>query len=132
MTSPRLIAFEEIGSPQIGFISVAEINKKLPFLVKRVYWTYYTPNHVIRGGHSHKNLEQLIVAVSGIIEFDLEDTSGNKYSFTLDTPSIGLLIPSNYWRKIRFSHNAVMLCMASDIYKESDYIREYKIFKQIK
>ena len=132
MNQPSLIEFAKYGSPNIGYISVAEINKELPFLVKRVYWTYYTPNHVIRGGHSHKSLQQLIVAVSGTIEFDLEDKSRNKYSFILNNPSVGLFIPSNYWRVIRFSHNAVMLCMASDIYKESDYIRDYKIFKKNK
>jgi len=129
MIKPSIIKFNQLGSTEIGYISIAEVKRKIPFEVKRVYWTYYTPNHVIRGGHSHKKLYQLIVAVNGVIEFSFEDIKGNKYKYSLDKPSLGLLIPPGYWRTIRFSHNAVMLCIASDYYDETDYIRNYSEFK---
>jgi len=128
MNKPHFIKFNKYGFLNTGYISVIEKGKELLFPVERVYWTYYTPNHVIRGGHAHKTLQQIIVAVSGIIEIDLEDKRGNKYHYKLDQPSTGLYIAAGYWRDIKFSHNAVMLCLASKVYDESDYIRDYESF----
>lgn len=128
--SPKLINLNKIGSPNLGYISVLENEDGIiPFEIKRVYWTYFTPNHVKRGAHAHKKLEQVIIAVSGIIDFELEDKQGNFYQFTLDTPNKALYIPKGYWRDIRFSHNAVLLCLASEKYDEKDYVRNYKEFK---
>lgn len=121
----RLIEFEKIGSTQLGYITVAEQYDNVPFEIKRVYWTYYTPQDVIRGGHAHKNLEQVIFAVSGTIIFNTEDANGVKQTFTLEHPSIGLYIPKLVWRDIKFSHNAVLLCLASELYDETDYFRAY-------
>ncbi|WP_226063796.1 sugar 3,4-ketoisomerase [Kaistella polysaccharea] len=128
---PHLIMFDRIGSAGLGYISVAEVSKNIPFDVKRVYWTYYTPQDVIRGGHAHFELEQIIIAVSGIITFATEDSQGNKVDFILDSPEKGLFLPSKIWRDIKFSHNAVLLCLASKKYKDSDYIRDYEIFKKL-
>lgn len=129
MQKPHLIKFSKVGSSNLGYITVAE-NSYLPFEIKRVYWTYYTPDSVIRGHHAHHNLEQIIFAVSGNIEFVLEDEKGKKLTFLLDKPNIGLYIPRLYWRTINFSHNAVLLCLASIEYEESDYIRDYDKFKK--
>ena len=123
---PHLVPFSKIGSSPLGFITVAE---DLPFEIKRVYWTYYTPHEVIRGQHAHKALEQFIFAVSGSIKLELEDLKGNKATFILDSPEIGLYIPPLHWRTIQFSHNAVLLCLASMPYEEADYIRSYSDFK---
>lgn len=127
--TPKLFKFDSIGQPSLGYISVAQHKELIPFEIKRVYWTYYTPNHVIRGHHAHHNLQQVIVAVSGILEMELEDKDGNKTSFRLDNPHTGLYIPGGYWRTIRFSHNAVLMCLASEEYNEIDYIRDYNTFK---
>lgn len=132
MSGLRLIEFPTIGSSALGFISVAECNKNVPFEIKRVYWTYFTPNDVQRGGHAHRQLEQVIFAVSGTIEFNVEDEAGNKSVFVLDKPHKGLYIPKRTWRDIKFSHSAVLLCIASEIYDEKDYIRDYEVFKKIK
>lgn len=129
--SPQLIEFPSIGSSVLGFITVAEVEKNVPFLIKRVYWTYYTPNEVERGGHAHYELQQLIFAVSGSIDFETESLDGHKECFVLTKPNIGLYIPKMLWRTIRFSHNAVLLCLASDLYSEADYIRDYKSFKAL-
>ena len=128
---PQIIKFSKIGSPNLGYISVAENSDNIPFEVKRVYWTYYTPQDVTRGGHAHYDLAQVIVAVSGTITFTTEDLKGNKREFILDSPDKGLYIPKMIWRDIKFSHNAVLLCMASEKYLESDYIRDYKTFFEI-
>lgn len=125
---PQIVRLKKIGEPSLGYISVAEENDDIPFQIKRVYWTYFTPNHVERGNHAHKELEQIIIAVSGIIEITLIDKGNHKQVFTLDNPDIGLLVPKGYWREIKFSHNAVLLCVASEKYDESDYIRDFDEF----
>lgn len=132
MTTPYLIDFNKIGSPNLGYISVAENSENIPFEIQRVYWTYFTPQDVTRGGHAHFELEQVIVAVSGIIKFSTEDLQGNKKTFILDSPEKGLYIPKKIWRNIKFSHNAVLLCLASEKYLESDYIRDYETFLNTK
>lgn len=126
--TPHLLSFTKIGSSDLGYISVAEIADNIPFEIKRVYWTYYTPQDVTRGGHAHYDLEQVIVAVSGIITFITEDLEGNKIEFILDSPDKGLYIPKLIWRDIKFSHNAVLLCLASERYIAADYIRDYQTF----
>lgn len=126
---PELIDFGKVGSSALGFITVAE---KLPFEVKRVYWTYYAPHEVIRGHHAHKELRQIIFAVSGIIKFELENIFGLKFNYILDSPELGLYIPKFYWRNIKFSHNAVLLCLASEVFDENDYIRDYNDFTAFK
>lgn len=128
---PHILNFNKIGSSVLGYISVAEAQRNVPFEIKRVYWTYFTPQDVIRGGHAHKTLEQLIFAVSGTITFQTEDLENNKGTFVLDYPTKGLYIPKLIWRDIQFSHNAVLLCLASEPYSEGDYIRDYNEFKTL-
>jgi dTDP-4-dehydrorhamnose 3,5-epimerase-like enzyme len=128
MQEPRIIQFDKIGDSSLGYISIAEVSHQIPFDIKRVYWTYFTPNEVQRGYHAHKKLNQVIVAVSGVIKFQLKDQSGNSKEYVLDDPSKGLYIPQLYWREISFSHNAVLLCLASEVFSEKDYIRKYEDF----
>ena len=126
--TPYIINFNSIGSPELGYISVAEVSKNIPFDIKRVYWTYYTPQNIIRGFHAHKNLQQIIFAVSGDIIFSTENINGIKSNFHLNTPDKGLYLPPMIWREIKFSHNAVLLCLASMEFSEDDYIRNYNQF----
>ncbi|MDC8027635.1 FdtA/QdtA family cupin domain-containing protein [Elizabethkingia anophelis] len=93
-----------------------------------MYWTYYTPEEVERGGHSHYDLYQILVAVSGRIEITTELLNGDKQTFLLDKPNIGLFIPKMCWRTMKYTHNAVQMCIASNEYDEKDYIRDYNIF----
>lgn len=130
MNKPHFIEFSKVGSSELGYITVAQ-KSALPFAIERVYWTYYTPDSVVRGHHAHYELQQIIFAVSGVIEFVLEDIYGTKETFLLNKPNMGLYIPKLYWRTIHFSHNAVLMCLASMEYEESDYIRDYKTFTKI-
>jgi hypothetical protein len=130
-STPYLIHFNSVGKPDLGYITVAENQKNIPFDIKRVYWTYYTPHQVTRGHHAHKDLHQCIFAVSGIIEFELINVQGEKSMFTLDSPEKGLYIPPMHWRTINFSHSAVLLCLASDVYKVDDYIRDIDQFNKM-
>jgi dTDP-4-dehydrorhamnose 3,5-epimerase-like enzyme len=127
---PRLLRFPGIGKSALGYISVAE-GESLPFEVKRVYWTYYTPEDVIRGGHAHHQLEQVLIAVSGKITVNVELANNEKHEYVLDNPGVGLYIPRSVWRTLQYTHNAVQVCIASMEYEENDYIRDYESFKKM-
>ncbi len=129
--TPQLIEFNPIGSSALGYICVAEKNT-LPFTPHRIYWTYYTPESVVRGNHAHYELEQILVAVAGKIIVTTEMPGGIKNEFILDSPDKGLFIPKRCWRVMKYSHTAVQMCIASIEYHESDYIRDYDTFKQLK
>ena len=126
-TEPYIINFPKIGDSVQGYISVAE-NQNLPFEVKRIYWTYFTPESVERGGHAHYELQQILVAVAGSITISIELSNSNKKVYLLDKPNVGLYIPKMTWRNMQYSHNAVQMCIASMAYEEKDYIRDYKTF----
>lgn len=126
--TPFIKDFGSIGDSSLGYITVAEIEQNIPFDIKRVYWTYYTPNEVQRGGHAHKDLQQYIFAVSGEIQISTIDSTGNEETFILNKPNMGLFLPPKTWRDIQFSHSAVLLCLASEVYQESDYIRNKSEF----
>ena len=128
---PSIIQFPKYGKASLGYISLAE-NESLPFEVKRVYWTYYTPEDVERGGHCHIELQQILMALAGTITVKTEMPGGRKEIFILDNPSKGLLIPRLCWREMKYTHNAVQMCIASIPYDERDYIRDYNEFKKIK
>ena len=129
LDKPFLIDFPKIGEPSLGYISVAEKNN-LPFIPKRVYWTYFTPENIERGGHAHIELQQVLIAVSGSIKVIVETITGEKYNFNLNKPNLGLFIPKKVWRTMQYSHSAVQICIASIEYLESDYIRDYNVFKK--
>ena len=115
----------------MGYISLAE-GCTLPFVVRRVYWTYYTPEKILRGNHAHHKLEQILFAPAGRIIVKTETLEGEVLTFVLDKPDIGLFIPKLCWRTMQYSHNAVQICLASMEYNEADYIRNYEDFKKLK
>jgi hypothetical protein len=127
---PYLIQFSSIGDPSLGYLSVAEQLDHIPFEISRVYWTYYTPQNVIRGGHANIDKELLLVAVAGVITVTTEMQDGNNETFFLDHPSKGLYLPRLCWHTMQYSHNAVQIVIASNLYSESDYIRDYNDYKQ--
>ena len=130
-TEPFLLEFPKIGNPALGYISLAE-KDELPFEVKRIYWTYFTPENVERGGHAHHELEQILVAIAGKITVSTEMPGGKRKIFVLDSPDKGVFLPKKSWHIMQYSHNAVQMCIASDVYEEVDYIRDYEEFKALK
>ncbi|WP_396178657.1 sugar 3,4-ketoisomerase [Flavobacterium sp.] len=110
-----------------GNLSVIE-NDVLPFEMKRVYYLYDVPSGAERGGHAHKNLKQFLVALSG--SFDVILNNGKEsQKVTLNKPFEGLLINPGIWRELNnFSSGSVCLVIASAVFDESDYIREYAEF----
>ena len=126
---PYILEFPKIGDRGLGYISVAE-KATLPFTVRRIYWTYFTPEEVTRGGHAHYELEQILLAVSGRITVRTE-VMGIKLEFILEKTFLGLFLPKMCWHEMTYSHNAVQVCFASIEYSEDDYIRNYKDFKNL-
>ncbi len=127
-----VIELNSIPSDRRGNMSVVENGKTLPFDVKRVYYIYDVPGGVERGGHAHRSLYQLIVAVSGSFTVTLDD--GNiKRTFFLNRPYRGLLVVPGMWRTIEdFSSGAVCMVLASSEYNEADYIKDYSTFLFVK
>ena len=110
-----------------GNIGVIE-NDVVPFDIKRVYYLYDVPSSAKRGGHAHKALQQLLVPLSGSFDVVLKDGT-DELTITLNKPDRGLLINSNIWRELEnFSSGAVCMVIASDVYSEDDYIRDYNDF----
>lgn len=111
-----------------GNLTVCEGMKDVPFEIKRAYWTYDVPEGQDRGAHAHKELQQLIVAISGSFTVNL-DNGREKASVHLNHPWQGLIIKPGVWRTIDdFSTGAVCMVLASEHYDEADYIRDYDEF----
>lgn len=104
----------------------------LPFEFKRVYYLFDVPSSAYRGGHSHIVQEELLIALSGSFEVVVQDGLVKK-SFILNKPNVGLLIPTGIWRELQnFSSGAVCLVLASDVFEEADYIRDFDAFLESK
>lgn len=123
-----IIEFDKHHSDRKGNLTVVQNGETLPFDVKRVYYIYDIPGGESRGAHAHKDLHQLIVAASGSFRVTLDD--GNvKRSFTLNRPFQGLYVRPGLWRDLDdFSSGAVCMVLASEVYQQEDYIRDYEEF----
>ena len=123
----RVIDLPKMFDPR-GNLTVAEQFKNVPFGIKRVYWVYDVPGGESRGGHAHKECKEFIIAVSGSFHVTLDDGTDKK-SYLLNHPYQGLLVDTGIWRTLDdFSSGSVCLVLASELYDESDYIRDYDEF----
>lgn len=124
----RLVELDKHHSDRKGNLTVVGNGIDVPFDVKRVYYLYDVPGGESRGGHAHKALHQLIVAVSGSFAVTLDDGKDKK-TFVLNRPYQGLLVVPGIWRTLDdFSSGSVCLVLASEKYDELDYIRDYDEF----
>lgn len=111
-----------------GNITPINNNQEIPFDVKRVFYIYDIPGGEDRGAHAHKECHQFLIAASGSFEIELDDGK-IKRTVILNRPYFGLHIPPRIWAAEKgFSSGSVCLVLASEIYKESDYLREYSQF----
>jgi hypothetical protein len=111
-----------------GNITIVENDYNMPFNVKRVYYLYDIPSGETRGGHAHYELEQYIIAASGSFDVILNDGT-NERRITLNRPNIALHIVPGLWRELdNFSSGSISMVLASQLYTENDYIRNYNEF----
>ncbi|MCX6142673.1 MAG: FdtA/QdtA family cupin domain-containing protein [Ignavibacteriales bacterium] len=123
----KIIQMPIIKEPR-GNLTFIEGRKHIPFSIERVYYLYDVPGGANRGGHAHKELEQLIIAMSGSFDVLLDD-GHNKVKFHLNRSYSGLYVCSMIWREMdNFSSGSVCMVLASNLYDESDYYRDYDSF----
>ena len=129
MSLIKIINFPSIGDNR-GSLVAMETMDKIPFNIKRVYFIFDTQKNVSRGFHSHKNLQQVAVCVSGKCRMTLVDGK-KREEVWLDSPNKGIFIDKYIWREMHdFSEDCVLLVLVSEHYDESDYIRSYDDFKE--
>lgn len=122
--------FQPHGDDRGQLIALEEFND-IPFRIKRVYYMYDTKEGVVRGKHAHKNLEQILVCIHGSCKIRLDNGKERKV-VPLEKPYEGLYVGANMWREMYdFSPDAVLMVLASEVYEEADYIRDYDEFLQL-
>lgn len=120
-------AFQQHGDERGMLVALEEFND-IPFEIKRVYYMYDTKENVRRGYHAHKNLQQILICIHGSCKV-LLDNGREKKIVSLERPYEGLYVPKKVWHEMyEFSPDAVLMSLASDIYIEEDYIRDYEEF----
>jgi hypothetical protein len=131
LTECRIIDLPKINDPR-GNLTFIEGGRHVPFEIKRVYYLYDVPGGAERGGHAHRALHQLIIAMSGSFDVILKDGT-QQQRFHLNRSYSGLLICPMIWREIdNFSSGSVCMVLASNFYAESDYYRNYDEFLKAK
>ena len=117
---------------EAGNLTILENGLNIPFDVKRIYYLYDVPSGSARGGHAHIELEQYIIAACGSYDVILDDGK-NKKNFTLNRPNLALHILPGMWRELdNFSSGSISMVLASKLYDEKDYIRDYNQFLNYK
>ncbi len=125
----RIIELPKIASDK-GNLTFLEGQGHIPFAIRRIYYLYDVPGGAQRGGHAHRTLEQFVIAMSGSFDFVLDDGRDRK-RIHFNRSYWGLYLPAMIWREIdNFSSGAVCLVLASDVYAEADYIRDYQQFRR--
>ena len=125
----KIVKYEfGIHSDGRGNLIAIENPKDIPFEIKRIYYIYGTGTDITRGKHAHKDLKQILICVHGSCKIRL-DNGKEKEIVLLDKPNEGLYIDNDIWREMfDFSSDAVLLVLASRVYDENDYIRDYEKF----
>lgn len=122
--------FQQHGDERGQLVALEEY-RDIPFQIRRVYYMYGTKEEVRRGFHAHRSLEQILICIHGTCKI-LLDSGIEKKIVSLEKPYEGLYIASDMWREMfDFSKDAVLLVLASDYYKEEDYIRDYEAFLKL-
>jgi len=126
----RMISLQVFDDGDDGYLSIGENSRQLPFQVRRFY-TISRLEHdgAVRGRHAHKKLQQVLFCLRGSAELLLDDGFKVK-TLKLSRPDLGVYLPSGIWHELRdFKDGAILLVLASEVYDESDYLRDYEAFR---
>ena len=125
----RIVDLPKVEDPR-GNLTFIEGERHVPFDIKRVYYLYDVPGGSHRGGHAHRDLHQLLIAMSGSFDILLDD-GRTKFKYHMNRSYYGLYIPPMIWREIdNFSSGSVCMVLASHYFSEDDYFRDYSDFRQ--
>lgn len=127
----RMLEFMENGDER-GNLVVVEGNIDVPFEIKRVFYIYGSDKDIVRGSHANLRTKFVLINVSGKSKVKIKDGLGNEIIYSLNRPKTGLYIPEMVWKEMYdFSEDSVLLCLASEHYDGSEYIREYRQYEEI-
>jgi len=125
VTNTRIIEFGAMSDDKYGSLVFLESMRSIPFKLQRIYYIYGVPCEETRGHHSHNELEQVLICVNGSVTI-VVSTYDEEEEVLLDSPTKGLYIGPMVWRVMKdFSHDAVLLVLASEYFDEEDYIRDH-------
>lgn len=128
MNNCYILDFNYIGNDNTGYLVALEENKNIPFDIRRVYYTYNVPDNIKRGFHAHKNLQQVLVCLYGSLKVKCFDGK-EEVIYELNKRDKGLYIGAMIWHEMfDYDDNTVLMVLASDLYNEDDYIRNYNEF----
>ena len=121
----------EIHPDERGKLTSLSSSKEIPFEIKRLYYTWDMPKEAIRGGHAHRNLDEVVICLHGFCDFVLDDGK-ETLTIHLDRPNKGIYIPAHLWRDFRnFSSDCVVILIASDYFHPEDHIKDYNEFLEL-
>lgn len=127
-TEPTRIELQSIPSLTEGSLCIAEYDRHVPFIIRRVFFFHDVPKGTTRGGHAHRKHQQFIICIAGHVTIMTEYAS-RKTKHTLDRPSIGLYLPKMTWLDIRFEEkDSAVVVLTCSAYDEADYIRDFNEF----
>lgn len=129
--SPYMIDFPEKGDER-GQLVIVEGAKDIPFDIKRIFYIYGSDPDVVRGQHANKKTKFVLINVAGTSKVRVMDGLGNETVYSLNRPHTGIYLPNMLWKDMYdFSSDSVLLCLASEHYDESEYIRDYGEYEKM-
>ncbi len=126
----RMIEFKIMGDER-GSLVVCEGEEDIPFIIKRLFYIFGSDKTVVRGNHANRKSEFVLINVAGKSKVRIKDGLGNEMVYSLNRPHTGIYIPSMVWKEMYdFSSDSVLLCLASEHYDASEYIRNYEDYER--
>lgn len=127
----RMLEFSQKGDER-GHLVIVEGMQDIPFDIKRIFYIYGSDKSVVRGQHANKKSEFVLINVAGTSKVRVKDGMGNEAVYSLNRPHTGIYLPKMVWKDMYdFSEDSVLLCLASEHYDASEYIRDYDEFERI-
>lgn len=132
LSGVRLLSFKQLGDERGSLVVVEGDGMDVPFDIKRIFYIYGSDNDVVRGQHANRKTKFVLINVAGTSKVRVDDGKGNEVVFSLNRPHTGIYFSEMIWKEMYdFSEDSVLLCLASEPYDNSEYIRDYDDFVRI-